>query len=428
MGSAGLAAPPPLLWMAPALSGGGYSSEALTFALGLAPRLGRRFSLRQFAEQADTHFASGLPPHLSALLSRALELPGDRGFDTRLRRRGVVVCHATPDAWVPSAFAGWDAIAPCPPAHAPFAVGRTMFETDALPAAWVARCNRMDEIWVPTDFHREVFAAAGVRADKLVVIGEPVDTAFFDPSLHTPLPLPPLDASASTPAARPFRFLSMFKWEARKGWDVLLAAYFAEFSPSEPVELLLKTTPFHSPSNFDQLIAEWAAARRLPASRPAVRVLGAPLPLRELPRLYAAADAFVLPSRGEGWGRPHAEAMAMGLPVVATNWSGPTAFLDEEVGFPLRYALAPLPDEMRLPSHSWAEPSVAHLRQLMRAIFSAPAEARRRGAAARERMVARFSPEALAREVEGELRRIDAVLRAREGATGRGATMRDELR
>ena len=27
----------------------------------------------------------------------------------------------------------------------------------------------------------------------------------------------------------------------------------------------------------------------------------------------------------------------MGLPVIATNWSGPTAFLDESVGYPLRY-------------------------------------------------------------------------------------------
>jgi hypothetical protein len=27
--------------------------------------------------------------------------------------------------------------------------------------------------------------------------------------------------------------------------------------------------------------------------------------------------------------------MSMGLPVIATNWSGPTAFLDSEVGYPL---------------------------------------------------------------------------------------------
>lgn len=36
----------------------------------------------------------------------------------------------------------------------------------------------------------------------------------------------------------------------------------------------------------------------------------------EMPRLYKSVDAFVLPSRGEGWGRPHVEAMSMGLPVI----------------------------------------------------------------------------------------------------------------
>jgi glycosyltransferase involved in cell wall biosynthesis len=42
--------------------------------------------------------------------------------------------------------------------------------------------------------------------------------------------------------------------------------------------------------------------------------------------MYKAADAFVLPSHGEGWGRPIMEAMSMGLPVIATNWSGQTAY------------------------------------------------------------------------------------------------------
>ena len=59
-----------------------------------------------------------------------------------------------------------------------------------------------------------------------------------------------------------------------------------------------------------------------------------PDPNQELPSLYAAADAFVLPSRGEGWGRPVMEAMAMGLPTIATNWSGTTAFLGEATGYP----------------------------------------------------------------------------------------------
>lgn len=44
----------------------------------------------------------------------------------------------------------------------------------------------------------------------------------------------------------------------------------------------------------------------------------------DFPRFYKAGDAFVLPTRGEGWGRPHVEAMSMGLPVISTNWSGIT--------------------------------------------------------------------------------------------------------
>ncbi len=36
----------------------------------------------------------------------------------------------------------------------------------------------------------------------------------------------------------------------------------------------------------------------------------------DLPSVYRTMDCFVLPTRGEGWGRPIVEAMAMGLPVI----------------------------------------------------------------------------------------------------------------
>lgn len=39
---------------------------------------------------------------------------------------------------------------------------------------------------------------------------------------------------------------------------------------------------------------------------------------RDMPKLYAAVDAFVLPTRGEGWGRTITEAMCMELPVIGT--------------------------------------------------------------------------------------------------------------
>lgn len=147
-------------------------------------------------------------------------------------------------------------------------------------------------------------------------------------------------------------------------------------------------------------------------------------PDADYPRLYASADAFVLPSRGEGWGRPTVEAMAMGLPVIATNWSGATAFLDESVGYPL--AVDGLEQAQGWAAGlRWARPSEAHLRALMRHVARGAPEGRARGAAARARMVERYSPDAIARALLAELARIEAQLDARAaGGVGASAAVR----
>lgn len=141
----------------------------------------------------------------------------------------------------------------------------------------------------------------------------------------------------------------------------------------------------------------------------------------EHPGFYAAADAFVLPSRGEGWGRPHVEAMSMGLPVIATNWSGVTAFLDGDVGYPIpvtRLVQAEgWPHGLR-----WADPDTAALRRLMRRVLERRGEAKAKGGAARARAVERYSPPAIAAALDRELRRVEAKLAAAAPGSARGAT------
>jgi glycosyltransferase involved in cell wall biosynthesis len=44
------------------------------------------------------------------------------------------------------------------------------------------------------------------------------------------------------------------------------------------------------------------------------------MPSADYVRLYRAADAFVLATHAEGWGRPLTEAMAMALPTIAPAW------------------------------------------------------------------------------------------------------------
>lgn len=66
-------------------------------------------------------------------------------------------------------------------------------------------------------------------------------------------------------------------------------------------------------------------------------------PITHQPPLAPPPVAHRCCCSGEGWGLPVVEAMSMALPVLVTNYSGPTAYLDETVGYPLRWQLAQVP-------------------------------------------------------------------------------------
>jgi hypothetical protein len=69
----------------------------------------------------------------------------------------------------------------------------------------------------------------GVDINKIHVIPEAVDTKLFNPTAK------PLKVKGLAK----YNFLSIFKWERRKGWDVLLRAY-PVFIPSFFLELFTK--------------------------------------------------------------------------------------------------------------------------------------------------------------------------------------------
>jgi glycosyltransferase involved in cell wall biosynthesis len=265
-------------------------------------------------------------------------------------------------------------------------IARTMFETDRIPDGWVDRCNAMDEVWVPSTFNMETFARAGVQEHKLLHMQEGEDTNFFHPDN------PPF----RIPGTRGFNFLSVFQWTQRKGPDVLLEAYLREFKEDEDVALILRCYGRNGPDSdlMPEMLfyVERKLGLRLENIPPILLVPGF-IPNRELPRLYTSADCFVLPSRGEGWGRPYVEAMSSGLPVIATRWSGQMDFLHDQNSYLIDYKLAPTPADTDIEvfaGHEWAEPDVDHLRALMRHVYTHREEARAKAAFGRQEMVEKF--------------------------------------
>lgn len=272
-------------------------------------------------------------------------------------------------------------------------VGWTMLEVTGLPASWVDGCNGMDEVWVPASFNVETFASSGVRV-PIHVMPLGVDTDYFNPGIVSYRP------------SERFVFLSVFEWGERKAPEVLLRAFAEEFGRDEDVMLLLSITNRDALVDVDAQIA----SMNLPPGAPVVVMKNAHLPAYQMGSLYRSADCFVLPSRGEGWGMPVLEAMACGLPVIATNWSGPSDFLNEENGYPLNVR-SMVKAEARCVYYEgfkWAEPDAEHLRFLMRQVYEHREAARAKGVSAAELVATKYTWQLCAERIKKRLNEVGA--------------------
>lgn len=122
----------------------------------------------------------------------------------------------------------------------------------------------------------------------------------------------------------PVRILDCARFQADKGQDVLIEALAHLVAAGRDVHLTLAGPLPRDPAFLDGLRA-LAAARGL-AER--VRFVHG---LTDVTALLLDADVYALSSRSEGFGLALVEAMATGLPVVATRTEGPSETVEDGV-------------------------------------------------------------------------------------------------
>jgi glycosyltransferase involved in cell wall biosynthesis len=260
---------------------------------------------------------------------------------------------------------------------------------DVLPSDTGRALAGLTEVWTDSSFHAGVLKGAGVPEGKVKIAPPAVDMRLLDPDRVQPIP--------EYTQGR-FNFLCVTDASLEDGWDLLIQAYLSEFTSSDPVNLLIATAGNNITWIHRELL-EFLKRSGVDSMRmPTISLVGMRFSQAFAPHMYRSARVLVMPARSGKLSHVLLEAMAMGLPVIATDWGANHDLLSESHAYPLKPAgLVPVPDfaagrDGNAPGTArWAEPSPMELAQVMRQTYQLQSEAAARGARARAFVLGNYS-------------------------------------
>lgn len=251
------------------------------------------------------------------------------------------------------------------------------WELTRLPLAWEPVIRRMDTV-----FAASTFIAHAVRTS----VGSAVRPVPVTPLL----PEGTLQRASVLDRGRAFRFFTSFDMLSspeRKNPTAALSAFVHAFRGRDDVQLIVKIWGGSEPG------VDRAELDRIMLEHRNIRFIFDDFSYEDVLTIYRDCDAYLTLHRAEGLGLGMLEAMSFGRPVVATDYSGNTDFLDETTGEPVGYRLVPVraPEPVYSAASvgcetTWAEPDVAAAALAMQRLVADPGRTARLGAAARERV------------------------------------------
>jgi glycosyltransferase involved in cell wall biosynthesis len=224
-------------------------------------------------------------------------------------------------------------------------------ETDICSPEWIDGCNRMNLVLVPSKHAKDVFLNTNYeKKDRqtnavmdilkinvpIEILHEGVRTDIYNKSNE----LQKSVTDKLDTIKEDYVFLFVGHWlkgdfgEDRKDLSGLLYTFFDTFGDTEnPPALLLKTSAGTFSISGRSLISDKINTIKKMLNKkslPNVYLLYGDLTDEEMNTLYNhnKIKTFVSFTKGEGYGRPIAEFMSTGKPILVSNWSGHLDFVD----------------------------------------------------------------------------------------------------
>lgn len=230
-------------------------------------------------------------------------------------------------------------------------------ETTIAAAQWIEGCNRMDLVLTSSEHSKKVLEQSlwqrmnneTKQQEGELKLTTPIQVLFEGVDLEKYMKLETVSGlSELRNIKEDFCFLYVGHWlqgdfgEDRKNTGLLVRTFLEAFkgkaTHNQPALILKTSSANFSPIDREEILAKIRAIYKATPGQnlPSVYLLHGDLTDEEMNMLYnhPKVKVHVTLTKGEGYGRPLAEAAISQKPIVAPNWSGHIDFLKHAILLP----------------------------------------------------------------------------------------------
>lgn len=273
-------------------------------------------------------------------------------------------------------------------------IGYWHWELPEFPEEFCSAFQFLHEVWTPSMFVADSIS----RKAKVPVVRIPHGIRVqFDPGMNR--------ESFGLPEDK-YLFLCMYdtqSYQPRKNPQGAIQAFKLAFAPDRSdVGLVIHM------NNAGLKTGELQTLQEMTADYSSVYLISSQLTRMQVNSLLQCTDGYISLHRSEGFGLGLAEAMYLGKPVIATNWSGNTDFMHAKNSCPVNYELVRLGQDYGpyKADQMWADPDLQHAAQYMQLLVENPAWRASIASAGQATIREFYSPEVAGETIKQRLARL----------------------